>query len=110
MATAAEMDFAAWLEGVRAEALTRGISAGTLDAAFAGAAPIPRVIELDRQQPEFTLSFGEYLDRVAPPSRVETGRRMLELNRDLLEEVWRRYGVPPPVVVALWGVESDFGR
>jgi len=110
LARAAEMDFTGWLEGVRVEALARGISASTIDAAFASTAPIPRVIELDRQQPESTLSFAEYLGRVAPPSRVETGRRMLELNRDLLEEVWRRYGVPPPVVVALWGVESDFGR
>ena len=110
MADAAELDFATWLEGVRTEAIARGISAGTVDVALANVAPIPRVIELDRQQPELTSSFTAYLERVAPPSRVETGRRMLELNRELLEAVWRRYGVPPRVVVALWGMESDFGR
>lgn len=110
MAGGAELDFPSWLEGVRTEALTAGISADTIDVAFANTAPIPRVIELDRQQPELTLSFAEYLERVAPPSRVEAGRRLIESNKALLEKIWRRFGVPPHVVVALWSVESDFGR
>ncbi len=53
-ARAADADFAAWLQGVRREALANGIAAATLDRALAGVAPIPRVIELDRRQPETT--------------------------------------------------------
>jgi membrane-bound lytic murein transglycosylase B len=110
MADAAELDFATWLEGVRTEEITRGISAGTVDVALANVAPIPRVIELDQRPPELTSSFTAYLERVAPPSRVEAGWRMLALNRELLEAVWRRYGVPLHVAVALWGMEIEFGR
>lgn len=102
--------FARWLEELRAEALERGIRAEILDRALAYVAPIPRVLELDRQQPEFTLTFQEYLDRVVPPSRVDAGRARLEENRALLEEVQSHYGVQPRFIVALWGIESDFGR
>jgi membrane-bound lytic murein transglycosylase B len=75
-----------------------------------GIEPIARVVELDRNQPEFKLSFAEYLARVAPQSRVEKGRRLLEQNRELLGQLYERYGVQPRFLVALWGVESDFGR
>ena len=103
-------DFARWLEAVRREALARDIGAETLDRALADIEPIPRVIELDRRQPEFKLSFQEYLDRVAPDSRVRLGRRKLAENRALLAQVARHYGVQPRFIVALWGVETDFGR
>lgn len=103
-------DFALWLEGVRKEALAQGIRKATVDVALSGLGPIPEVIERDRSQPEFTLTFQEYLDRVVPPQRIEQGREELRLNRDLLLRVSRQYGVQPNVIVALWAVESDFGR
>jgi membrane-bound lytic murein transglycosylase B len=106
----ARPDFATWLAGLRGEALGRGIRPQTLDAALAGVAPIPRVIELDRRQPEFTLTFDDYIGRVVPPARVERGRQQLDENRALLDQVSRRYGVQSRFVVALWGIESDFGR
>lgn len=109
-ASAARDDFAAWLEGVRTEALEQGISAETLDAALTGIEPIPRVIELDRSQPEFTLSFDQYMARMIPPNRVDKGREKLRENLALLKEISARYGVPPRFVVALWGIETDFGR
>jgi len=109
-AQATETPFAEWLEGVRTEALGLGIGAGTLDQAFVDVAPIPRVIELDRRQPEFTLTFQQYIDRVVPRSRVEKGRQKYRENRALLEEVGRKYGVQPRFIVALWGIETDFGR
>jgi len=102
--------FDAWLSALRAEAAGRGISAPVLDAALADVAPIPRVLELDRRQPEFTLSFAEYLERVVPDRRVRQGQRLLAQHRDLLESVAARYHVQPRFIVALWGVETDFGR
>ena len=103
-------DFPRWLEGLRAEAASLGVRSATLDIALGGLKPIPRVIELDRKQPEFTLTFRQYMDRVAPASRVAAGRRKLRENRRLLEDVGRKFGVPPRVIVAFWGIESDFGR
>ena len=102
--------FAQWVEGVRSEALGLGISAATFDSAFAGIEPIPRVIELDRSQPEVTLTLAEYLERVVPDSRVAQGRELLAAHRDLLEPIGREYGVPPRFIVALWGIETSFGR
>jgi membrane-bound lytic murein transglycosylase B len=102
--------FAEWLAALRREAVGLGIRAATLDRALAGLAPLKRVIELDRNQPEFKLTFEDYLRRVVPASRVEKGRRLLGENRDLLEDVARRYGVQARFIVAFWGIESDFGR
>ena len=102
--------FAEWREGVRSEALSLGISAATFDAAFSGIEPIPRVIELDRSQPEVTITFAQYLERVVPESRVVQGRKLLAKHRDLLEPIGREYGVPPRFIVALWGIETSFGN
>ena len=102
--------FSQWLDALRAEAAGRGIGESTLTAALGGIRPIPRVIELDRKQPEFTLTFRQYMSRVASAARVEKGRRKLGENRALLAEVGRKYGVQPRFIVAFWGVETDFGR
>ena len=102
--------FAEWREGVRSEALEQGISTAVFDAAFADVEPIPRVIELDRSQPEVTLTFDQYVERVVPASRVEKGRTLLAEHRDLLEPIGRKYGVPPRFIVALWGIETNFGQ
>ncbi len=107
---AAATDFAAWLGELRNEALSQGIRPETLDLALRDLAPNPRVIELDRKQPEFTLTFEEYLRRVVPPSRVERGRRLLAEHAALLKEIAARYHVQPRFIVALWGIETDFGR
>ncbi len=99
-----------WLQEVRAEAAAKGIGQATLESALTGIQPIPRVIELDRRQPEFTLTFQQYMDRVVSPQRVKRGRQLLAENRALLAQVESKYGVPAKYVVALWGIETDFGR
>ena len=106
----AEQTFDAWLEALREEALTKGISSTTLDEALTGIKPIPRVIELDRKQPEFTLTFQEYLDRVVPTSRKKRAQARLATHQALLTEIGDKYGVQPRFIVALWGIETDFGR
>ena len=102
--------FEAWLEGVRAEAASRGLKPSTIGEALSGIEPIARVIELDRRQPEFTLTFDEYVARVVPEKRVRRGRALLKENAGLLAEVSAKYRVQPRFIVALWGIETDFGR
>ncbi len=105
-----QQDFDTWLADLKSEALKKGIGEATFDAALADTQPIQRVIELDRNQPEFTLTFRQYLNRTVPQSRVDTGRRLLNENRVLLEQVSAAYEVQPRFLVAFWGIESDFGR
>lgn len=109
-AHAADQDFPTWLEGVREEAAARGVSDGILDRALTGVKPIRRVIELDRNQPEFKLKVDEYLNRVVTQGRIRYGRELLARHADILDEVSRRYGVQKRFIVALWGIETDFGR
>jgi membrane-bound lytic murein transglycosylase B len=109
-ALAQQQDFASWLQALHVEAQQRGISQATLEAALTGLQPLPRVIELDRKQPEFTLTYTQYLQRVVPPERVQRGKRLLNEHRALLTEIGAAYGVQPRFIVALWGIESDYGR
>ena len=103
-------EFSSWVEDLRKEALSEGIGDTTLDAALKGLSPIARVLELDRKQPEFSLTFRQYMDRVVPQSRVDAGKQKLRENRVLLDEISRKYGVQPRFIVAFWGIETDFGR
>ena len=102
--------FATWLDALRREAERRGISAATIQAALTGLSPIPRVLELDRRQPELTLSLREYLSRYVSTPRIERGRARLAEHRELLDEIGAKYGVPPRFIVALWGLETDYGQ
>lgn len=102
--------FGAWLAAFYEEALRSGISAQTLEEALGDVKPIPRVIELDRKQPEGRMSFRQYYARVISPARIEKGREMLHRHRDLLTRVGNHYGVPPQYIVALWGIETSYGE
>lgn len=102
--------FAEWLEGVRAEARAAGMSEAFLDEALTGVKPIARVIELDRRQPEFTLTFWNYLDRNVNDARIQKGRAMLAKHHELLEKTAARFGVQPRFIVALWGLETNYGE
>ena len=102
--------FPEWLAEFRAEALASGISAEVLDVALAGIEPVKRVVERDRNQAESRLDFWTYIDRVVTTGRIEEGQRRLTEHRDLLDDVARRYGIPPQVLVATWGIESSFGQ
>ncbi len=106
----ASVEFSVWLADLRAEALGQGISPAILDAALEGVEPIPRVIELDRSQPEGTLTFQQYMERVVPNSRVAKGRKKLAENAAALDAVYKVYGVQPRFIVALWGIETNFGQ
>lgn len=103
-------DFASWLVGLRAEALDQGISSKTFDSAFADVVPLERVLELDRKQPEFTLTFSQYLGKVISRQRIQRGRDRIWEQRQLLQRIARQYGVQPRFIVALWGIETSYGK
>ncbi len=105
----AAQNFDAWLDGVRQEAKQKGISEQTIQIALAGIKPIPRVVELDRKQPEGSMTFAQYYDRVINDQRVKQGRYEYKKNRDKLEVAAKKYGVPAHYIVALWGIETNYG-
>ena len=109
-AVAQEIEFDAWLADFRAEAVEAGVSSTVLDTAFKDIKPIPRVIELDRKQPEFTQTFEEYLAKRVTAGLAQEGRRLLAEHRALLEEIGDKYGVQPRFIIALWGAETRYGK
>ena len=103
-------EFSTWLDKLKTEAKFQGISQKTIDSALIGVKPIPRVIQLDRKQPEFTLTFAGYLKRVVSDRRIRIGKSKLKEHKELLGEISSKYGVQSRYIVALWGIETDFGR
>ncbi|WP_419729508.1 lytic murein transglycosylase [Lichenicola sp.] len=101
--------YAAFLEGVRAEAASHGVPGSVLDEALALSAPNAHVLELDRHQPEFTLTWAQYRARVIGPQRLAGARSSYQAELALLTDIWRRYRVDPRIVVGIWGLESNFG-
>ncbi|MHB1186076.1 lytic murein transglycosylase [Thiobacillus sp.] len=102
-------DFEIWLAAFREEAAAQGISAATLDAALTGITPVERVIELDRRQPEFLQTFADYLGRRITPAQVARGQALLAEHAALLDAVEQQYGIPKAVLVAFWGLETNYG-
>ena len=102
-------NFNAWLSQFRREARTEGISEATLSRALDGVRYRPRVIELDRSQPEFVRPIWQYLDSAVSAQRVTQGREKLAEHRETARRMESRYGVPAEVIVAIWGIESNYG-
>ena len=101
--------FSTWLEGLRREALSQGISTATIDQALADIAPLPRVIELDGSQPELLQTLPEYLAARVTKTRVNEGKRMLRRFPTWLGRNERDYRVQRRFIVALWGIETNYG-
>jgi peptidoglycan lytic transglycosylase B len=108
-AQAAPDSFAGFLAGLRAEARRVGISSVTLDRALAGLAPNSKVLERDRHQPEFTMTWAQYRALLITDKRIDAGRAAVRDNGALLSKVRSRFGVGPSVVTGIWGLESSFG-
>ena len=102
--------FQAWLDVLRTDALTAGISENTVNTALANAELREKVVKYDRNQPEFKLTYPIYLKKVVTAGRVAKGKRLWAEHKDLLEEIGLHYGVQPRFIVALWGIESGYGR
>ncbi len=101
--------FAAWLAQFRQQAAAAGIQEPTLRAALDPARLLPSVVERDRSQPEFTRSVWDYLDTAVSPQRVTRGQAKRQEAAVAADAAAARYGVPAEVLVAVWGMESNFG-
>ena len=108
-AVAAPDSFQGFLAGLRAEARRAGISSATLERAFAGVQPNQKVLERDRHQPEFTMTWAQYRALLINDQRIANGRAAFQQNRALFARVRDRFAVDPGVITGIWGLESSFG-
>jgi lytic murein transglycosylase len=101
--------FEAWLEAFKREAAAQGISQPTLAVALNGLSYDPNVIARDRGQQVFRQSFEEFSGRMISPERMRKGANMLKQYAGTFVRIQEQFGVPGPVLVAIWGLETDFG-
>ena len=102
--------FDEWLAALRADALTRGISQKTVDEALATVERLPVVVERDRTQAELVLTLDTYLKRRLTPRLVRDAKTAAGQQKTVVRKAAAAYGVPGSVMVAIWGLESNFGR
>jgi membrane-bound lytic murein transglycosylase B len=108
-AHAAPDSFQGFLVGLRAEALRAGIRPATLNEALTGLSPNQKVLERDRKQPEFTMTWARYRSLLLTDQRIVNGRAAVAQNRELFAQVQDRFGVSRGVIAGIWGLESSFG-
>ena len=102
--------FSDFVTGISNEAEKKGISSKLIRDFKTKVAFIPRVIELDRSQPEFKLTLDQYLARVVTSSRIKKANSKYKKNKKILKVISKHYGVQARFLVSLWGIETDFGR
>lgn len=102
--------FPAYVEQLKSQARVKGISDATLDIAFANIHFVDRVIQSDRNQLEKKVTLDDYLAKVLTPSKIAQGKEIYQRYQPQLSPVAARYGVPERYIVALWGMESGFGK
>lgn len=106
----AKPSFNEFLNQVRIEALSSGISQQTIDNTFGTIKFLPKVVALDKKQSEFTVTFEKYQENQLPMSRVNQAVSYLRNNKETFDIIEANYQVPREMIVALWGIESNFGR
>ncbi len=104
-----QQKFARWVTEFRASARAAGIDEATLNTAFDTVRFVPRIIELDRAQPEFTRTVKDYLDNALSTQRIVRGQDKLRQLRPVVDPIAARYGVPAETLFAIWGMESNYG-
>ncbi|MAB22170.1 MAG: lytic transglycosylase, partial [Idiomarina sp.] len=104
-----DQQFATYVEALKAEAIESGYKQDTLDKAFAKVKYYERAVELDKNQPEFKLTLDTYLPRAVPEWKADKALEKYNEHKELLEKVGKEYGVQPRFIVALWGIETNFG-
>ena len=101
-------DFDTWLEGLKTEAAAQGVSQRTIQAALGGVTLDPNVIARDHAQGVFRQTFEQFSGRMIPP-RLAKAMKLLKQYAPIFARIEQQYGVPGPVIVAIWGLETDFG-
>jgi membrane-bound lytic murein transglycosylase B len=106
----AETDFKLWLESYKKSALKKGISQGTIDVAFKNVKFLDKVIKYDRKQPEFFEDTKTYVSKRANLLRVAGAKKILKKNKKLFNEIENNFSVEKEILLALWGIETNFGK
>ncbi|HIG88595.1 MAG TPA: lytic murein transglycosylase, partial [Candidatus Thioglobus sp.] len=101
--------FEEFLADIRTQAFDKGVSLSTLNQAFKGLTPNPKVIKFDRTQAEFSQNFWRYLGSRVSKYRLDKGTEKLAKHQQTLQDNYKKYGVPPHIVVAFWGLETNYG-
>lgn len=101
--------FPDWLEGFKADAATQGISQATISAALDGVTFDQGVVARDRGQSVFTQTFLEFSNRMVSTNRIQRGKSLIGTNQAIFDRISKEFGVPAPVIVSFWGLETDFG-
>jgi len=101
--------FTSWLERFKAKAARQGISAGTIASALADVTYDRTVVGLDRSQRSFKLSFEEFYARRVGAALIRRGQAQMQRHRATLDRIEKRFGVPAPVLIAIWGLETNYG-
>lgn len=101
--------FGPWLQHIKAEAASQGISQGAIERALAGVNYDANVVRLDRSQRSFKLSFDQFYARRVSSSLISRARGKMQSHRALFDRIEKRFGVPPQIIVAIWGLETNFG-
>ena len=109
-ASVQDASFDAWLGELIEEAKGRGYSEAVLGETVAGLSPLERAIEHDRSQPELTIGFERYFESRVNAAVVRRGRELRREHRAVLQRIEKEYGVPRRIVLAIWGMESRYGR
>lgn len=102
--------FSAWLKDFKAEAQRAGIRRNVVNAALDGVSYHSKVVSLDRNQKSFKLSFKQFYARRVNNAMIASGKRLMKQNAGLFRALEKRYGVPAPILVAIWGLETGYGR
>lgn len=101
--------FPTCVANLQERARTEGLSEVTIQDTVASLQFVPKVIELDQAQPEFSQTFNNYFTKRATDWRVNEGRRLLKKHRALLDKLAQEYGVPPQYILSFWGLETNYG-
>lgn len=106
---AAAEEFETWRAGLEAEAIAAGISEDTIQATLTHVELLPTVVKLDRAQPEFISTFLDYYARRVDSRKIARGQELLFTHAPLLNDLKMKYGVPPALLIAFWGMETNYG-
>ena len=100
----------AWLARFKRTAAAQGISPATIDTTLTGLTYDPTVVRLDRSQRSFKLSFEEFYARRVGSALIKRGQNLMRTHRATLDRVEKRFGVPAEIIIAIWGLETNYGH
>jgi lytic murein transglycosylase len=109
-ACASPAQFGKWLQGFKQQAIAQGISPETVSSALDGITYDPATIAKDRGQSVFAQTFLQFSGRMVSANRMQVGSALLKKYSGVFSQIEQQYGVPGPVLVAFWGLETDFGK